>query len=129
MATLDGRMNATEAAIADINGKLDVFAVSLDTLLEILCGCLIMIMQAGFALSVGSVNVTNVYAILLNNVMVVCRSSGQQSGFARDACCHQFCSTCIWRRSCRTLCTIITPPSPLVADASATFALQTTLTF
>ncbi|XP_078578100.1 uncharacterized protein LOC144863012 [Branchiostoma floridae x Branchiostoma japonicum] len=124
MATLDGRMNATEAAIADINGKLDVFAVSLDTLLEILCGCLIMIMQAGFALlEVGSVNVTNV------NVMVVCRSSGQQSGFARDACCRQFCSTCIWRRSCRTLCTIITPPSPLVADASATSALQTTLTF
>eukprot|EP00058_Branchiostoma_floridae_P023424 XP_002608914.1 hypothetical protein BRAFLDRAFT_124237 [Branchiostoma floridae] len=75
MATLDGRMNATEAAIADINGKLDVFAVSLDTLLEILCGCLIMIMQAGFALSVGSVNVTNVYAILLNNVMVVCKSA------------------------------------------------------
>ncbi|XP_035671743.1 putative ammonium transporter sll1017 [Branchiostoma floridae] len=73
LETLDGRMNATEAAIADIYGKLDVYAVSLDTLLEILCGCLIMTMQAGFALlEVGSVKVANVYAILLNNVMDVC---------------------------------------------------------
>ncbi|XP_035671742.1 putative ammonium transporter sll1017 [Branchiostoma floridae] len=73
LETLDGRMNATEAAIADINGKLDVFAVSLDTLLLILCGCLIMTMQAGFALlEVGSVKVANVHAILLNNVMDVC---------------------------------------------------------
>ncbi|XP_019640009.1 PREDICTED: uncharacterized protein LOC109481834 isoform X3 [Branchiostoma belcheri] len=73
LETLDGRVNATEAAIADMGATLKVYATGLDTLLDILCGCLILTMQAGFALlEVGSVKVANVHAILLNNVMDVC---------------------------------------------------------
>ncbi|XP_066272320.1 putative ammonium transporter sll1017 [Branchiostoma lanceolatum] len=68
-----GRLNATEAAIDQINFTLEVYGRSMDTLLLILCACLIMTMQAGFALlEVGSVKVANTYAILLNNVLDVC---------------------------------------------------------
>ncbi|XP_066282215.1 putative ammonium transporter sll1017 [Branchiostoma lanceolatum] len=66
LAALDSRVTTLET----------VHPLSLDTLLLILSGCLIMTMQAGFAmLEIGSIKVRNVNHILLNNVMDVCVGS------------------------------------------------------
>ncbi|XP_019617086.1 PREDICTED: uncharacterized protein LOC109464521 [Branchiostoma belcheri] len=70
----------TSVALAALESRVTtletVHPTSLDTLLLILSGCLIMTMQAGFAmLEIGSIKVRNVNHILLNNVMDVCIGS------------------------------------------------------
>jgi Amt family ammonium transporter len=62
----EASITANAAAIADIQAAMD-------TLWVLLCGCLIMLMQAGFAMvESGTCRVKNVQNILLKNMVDVC---------------------------------------------------------